>query len=65
MFKIIIDSKVFSREFNTENDKEKFNNKLKNNYNFSVSQVKIEISKSIKQEAYLEVVKGKMTARKK
>jgi hypothetical protein len=51
MFKIIIDSKVFSREFNTENDKEKFNNKLKNNYNFSVSQVKIEISKSIKQNA--------------
>lgn len=67
IFKIIIDSKAFSREFNTEDDKEKFINKLKNNYNFdfSVSQEKIEISKSTKQKADLEEEKGKITVRKK
>lgn len=67
IFKIIIDSKAFSREFNTEDDKEKFINKLKNNYNFdfSVSLEKTEISKSIKQKADLEKEKEKITVIKK
>ncbi|WP_336703649.1 hypothetical protein [Chryseobacterium indologenes] len=68
IFKRIIDAESFSREFNKEEDKKKYIEDLKTNYNFDLNVSSKEAttqSKSSKQTTSLDEQKGNITSRKK
>lgn len=67
IFKIILDSERFSREFNKEDDKKEFIKKLKlnNSFDFNVPENKLIISKSSKKKASLDEQKEKIKTRKR
>ena len=67
IFKIIIDSERFSREFNKEDDKKELLRKLKsnNNFNFNVPENKSIISKSSNKKANLDEQKEIVYTRKR
>ncbi len=67
IFKIILDSERFSREFNKEDDKKEFIKKLKlnNSFDFNVPENKFSISKSSKKKASLDEQKEKINTRKR
>lgn len=68
IFKRIIDAESFSREFNKEDDKKKYIEDLKNNYNFDLTVSSNEAttqSKSSQQTTSLDDQKNKVTTRKK
>ncbi|MBP4139793.1 hypothetical protein EV143_11723 [Flavobacterium chryseum] len=67
IFKIIIDSERFSREFNKEDDKKEFVKKLKANadFNLSVPEKQSVVSKATKQKSNLDEEKAKINQRRK
>jgi len=67
VFKILIDAERFSRDFNKDDDKEKFVKDLNNNptFDFFVSEKEKIESKSTQKKADLETEKNKITRRTK
>lgn len=66
VFKIIIDAERFSRDFNKDDDKEKFIQKLTENslFDFSVLEQNSRGSKTSQKKTDLEVEKSKITTRR-
>ncbi len=67
VFKILIDSDRFSRDFNRDDEKRKFVQKLKDNpeFNFSATKESKAESKTAKKKTDLEAEKKKVTRRRK
>ncbi len=68
VFKVLIDSERFSRDFNKDDDKKRFIEKLKNNLNFDLSVSKgtaIIKSKSSEKKSNLDEKKNETTTRRK
>lgn len=67
VFKTLIDAERFSRDFNKDDDKQKFVQKLNENplFDFSASKEEITESKTTKKKTDLETEKNKITRRRK
>lgn len=67
VFKILVDAERFSRDFNKEDDKENFIQKLTENplFDFSISEEHSTESKTSQKKADLEAEKNKITTRTK